>query len=110
MQTRAFDHEVNLRLLLLPFLILFVYGDCQPDARVAPASPRAGAAAGERADRAVERTTSDWLSRLPDGEVKRRFILDCAGCHPLDDAIMTVAGRSRTHEEWVRAVDLMLSF
>ena len=84
-----------MRLLLLPFLVFFAHGDRQPDARVAPAA---------------ERTTSDWLSRLPDGEVKRRFILDCAGCHPLDDAVMTEDGRPRTREEWTRATELMLSF
>jgi virginiamycin B lyase len=56
------------------------------------------------------RTTSDWLSLLPDGETKRRFILDCAGCHPLDDAVMTAGGAPRTREDWTRAVDLMLSF
>jgi virginiamycin B lyase len=56
------------------------------------------------------RTTSDWLSRLPDGKTKRRFILDCAGCHPLDDAVMASAGAPRTREDWSRAVDLMLSF
>jgi virginiamycin B lyase len=56
------------------------------------------------------RTTADWLSRLPDGEVKRKFILDCAGCHPLDDAIMARDGEPRTREDWSRAVDLMLSF
>ena len=98
-----------MRLLLVPFLVLFPHGDCQRDADVAP-TPGGGAAAADHADRAVERTTSDWLSRLPDGEVKRRFILDCAGCHPLDDAVMTIAGRPRTREEWVRSVDLMLSF
>jgi virginiamycin B lyase len=87
MRIASLRHEVILRLLLLPILILFAHGDSTP-----------------------ERTTSDWLSRLPDGEVKRRFILDCAGCHPLDDTVMTVAGRPRTREEWARAVELMLSF
>ncbi len=33
-----------------------------------------------------------WLSMLPDGETKRRFILDCTGCH-----VWT--------EDWVRAAD-----
>jgi virginiamycin B lyase len=56
------------------------------------------------------RTTSDWLALLPDGETKRRFILDCAGCHPLDDSVMTAAGAPRTREDWTRAIDLMLSF
>ena len=56
------------------------------------------------------RTTADWLALLPAGETKRRFILDCAGCHPLDDPIMTAAGAPRTREDWTRAVDLMLSF
>ena len=83
-----------MRLLLFPFLVFLAHGDRPADPRVARDS----------------RTTSDWLSRLPDGEVKRRFILDCAGCHPLDDAVMTVGGRPRTREEWAQSVDLMLSF
>ena len=83
-----------MRLLLFPFLVFLAHGDRPADPRVARDS----------------RTTSDWLSRLPDGEVKRRFILDCAGCHPLDDPVMTVGGRPRTREEWAQSVDLMLSF
>jgi virginiamycin B lyase len=74
-----------------------------------PAVDSADAAASAFASDTV-RTTSDWLALLPDGETKRRFILDCAGCHPLDDAVMTAAGALRTREDWTRAVDLMLSF
>ena len=81
-----------MRLLLLPLLVLSAHVAAR-----GPAPP-------------IERTTSDWLAQLPDGEVKRRFILDCAGCHPLDDAVMTVGGRPRTREEWERAIELMLSF
>lgn len=31
--------------------------------------------------------SSAWLSRLPAGEAKRKFILDCAGCHQFDEKI-----------------------
>ena len=36
--------------------------------------------------------SSAYLSLLPDGETKRRFILDCAGCHPFDGTIVRRAG------------------
>lgn len=110
MRTHTFARRRIVRLLLFPTLALFAYGPCGPEARPDLATSGTGAAAGERRERAVERTTSDWLAQLPDGEVKRRFVLDCAGCHPLDDAVMTIGGRPRTREEWAHAVDLMLSF
>ena len=31
--------------------------------------------------------SSAWLSQLPDGETKRKFILDCTGCHQFDEKI-----------------------
>ncbi len=54
--------------------------------------------------------SSDWLNRLPDGEEKRRFILDCTGCHQFDSVVALPEGRSRTEAEWVEAVERMLGF
>lgn len=51
-----------------------------------------------------------WLSLLPEGEAKRRFILDCTGCHQFDADIIMVDGRVRTREEWAAAVTRMLGF
>lgn len=55
-------------------------------------------------------TSSDWLALLPDGEEKRRFILDCTGCHQLDERIARIQGRPRTEAEWRDAVGRMLGY
>jgi virginiamycin B lyase len=55
--------------------------------------------------------SSAWLGLLPDGEVKRRFVLDCTGCHTLHRGIaFTAAERPRSEEEWRTATERMLSF
>lgn len=54
--------------------------------------------------------SSDWLARLPDGEEKRRFILDCTGCHQFDGRITLPGGRPRTQAEWTAAVQRMLGY
>ena len=54
--------------------------------------------------------SSAWLSRLPDGETKRKFILDCTGCHQFDEKIARIAGRPRTEKEWAEAVTRMLGY
>jgi virginiamycin B lyase len=51
-----------------------------------------------------------WLARLPDGEPKRKFILDCTGCHQLDEKVALVEGRPRTEAEWTEAVTRMLGY
>jgi virginiamycin B lyase len=55
-------------------------------------------------------TSADWLGLLPDGEAKRRFILDCTGCHQFDERMARVNGRLRTEAEWVEAVSRMLGY
>jgi streptogramin lyase len=50
------------------------------------------------------------LRKLPEGETKRRFILDCTGCHQFDTPVVQVAGRPRTRDEWQAAVEKMLAF
>lgn len=54
--------------------------------------------------------SSAWLSQLPDGETKRKFILDCTGCHQFDERIARSAGRPRTEKEWSEAVTRMLGY
>jgi virginiamycin B lyase len=54
--------------------------------------------------------SSAWLSRLPDGEAKRKFILDCTGCHQFDEKIARIGGRPRTEREWAEAVTRMLGY
>ncbi|HEU4681682.1 MAG TPA: hypothetical protein VFS51_08055 [Gemmatimonadales bacterium] len=55
-------------------------------------------------------SSSAWLARLPDGEAKRKFILDCTGCHQFDAKIALAGDRPRTRAEWVEAVTRMLGY
>ena len=91
--------------VVVPLLLLATLSAAATRDRAPHAGPAPRALAAD-----TTRTTADWLALLPDGETKRRFILDCAGCHPLDDAVMHAAGAPRTREDWIRAIDLMLSF
>jgi streptogramin lyase len=54
--------------------------------------------------------SASWLNLLPDGPDKRRFLLDCTGCHQLDERIARFQGRPRTAAEWSEAVRRMLGF
>jgi streptogramin lyase len=54
--------------------------------------------------------SSAWLARLPDGEVKRQFILDCTGCHQFNERITRPGGRPRTEAQWSEAVTRMLGY
>jgi virginiamycin B lyase len=58
----------------------------------------------------ADRPASHFLALLPAGEEKRRFILDCTGCHTFDDRILLPAGSARTHAGWAEAVARMLGF
>jgi streptogramin lyase len=56
------------------------------------------------------RASAWWLSGLPDGEEKRRFILDCTGCHQFNETRVMKDGRRRTSEEWSADVTRMLTY
>lgn len=78
------------------------------------------AQAGSSVDVTLEPTADAWptatsaqlLSRLPDGETKRRFILDCTGCHQFDRQTVASAGGTglKTETEWRARTAQMLSF
>ena len=56
-------------------------------------------------------TAAAWLGLLPEGEEKRRFILDCTGCHVFD--ARTAWGTDtvpRTEAQWRTIIERMLSF
>ncbi len=55
-------------------------------------------------------SASQLLRLLPDGEEKRRFILDCTGCHAFDARIAAPNGRARTAAQWDSATHRMLSY
>ena len=78
----------------------------------AGAAASLGAAEGRQAPRAAADTLSSaaWLSRLPDGEEKRRFILDCTGCHQFDARIAMPNDTARSEAAWHEAVERMLRY
>lgn len=51
---------------------------------------------------------SDYLGLLPDGPQKRRFILDCTGCHQFDASMAFSNGAARSEREWEGIVSQML--
>jgi virginiamycin B lyase len=50
------------------------------------------------------------LRLLPEGEAKRRFILDCTGCHQFDQRTVSSGSRLKSWEEWRQRIQQMLSF
>ena len=54
--------------------------------------------------------SSSWLALLPDGTAKRRFILDCTGCHQFDERMARPGGKPRTEADWAQSVARMLGF
>jgi virginiamycin B lyase len=55
-------------------------------------------------------SSAAWLAALPRGEEKRRFLLDCTGCHQFDARIATPNGAPRTLAQWQEAVERMLRY
>lgn len=48
-----------------------------------------------------------YLALLPDGETKRRFIVDCTGCHVFDARTAFPNGAPRTLDSWVERIGSM---
>ncbi|HYD54289.1 MAG TPA: hypothetical protein VEA99_16760 [Gemmatimonadaceae bacterium] len=89
-------------------LLVVLLAGCAP-------APRASSrlVAGEVAEplrEAPDSSSARWLALLPDGEEKRRFVLDCTGCHQFDARIARTNGRPRTRDEWETAIRRMLGF
>jgi virginiamycin B lyase len=53
--------------------------------------------------------SSTWLSLLPDGEMKRRFIVNCAACHEIAHSRIYKDGAIRDEAKWSEAIALMKS-
>ena len=49
-----------------------------------------------------------FLAALPDGEIKRQFIIDCTGCHTFREGIAYPGGQPRTRESWQDAAGRMI--
>ena len=57
---------------------------------------------------ALLRTSSEWLDLLPEGPAKRWFILDCTGCHQLNETRALRGGKIRTADEWATDATRMI--
>jgi virginiamycin B lyase len=55
-------------------------------------------------------SSAEWLALLPDGAEKRRFVLDCTGCHQFDEQTARANRRARTRDEWQAAVARMMTY
>lgn len=53
-------------------------------------------------------SSSTFLNMIPDTEEKRRFIIDCTGCHVLNQEIAFPGGQVRTIREWDEAMTRMV--
>lgn len=51
-----------------------------------------------------------WLARLAEGTEKRRFILDCTGCHQFNETRVFADGATRDAGRWAGDVARMLGF
>jgi len=54
--------------------------------------------------------SSAWLGLLPEGEAKRKFILDCTGCHQFNESRALQNGAPRPASQWAVDVARMLGF
>ena len=62
-------------------------------------------------DRTFQLPASVFIGLLPEGAEKRRFIVDCMGCHPLNQKVMWDAeGRFLDQADWQASTEKMLSF
>jgi len=57
-----------------------------------------------------EPTSAELLGHLPEGVAKRKFLLDCTGCHQLSARVAYPEGRARTAAEWETIVQRMLRY
>lgn len=54
--------------------------------------------------------SSQYLSLLPEGQTKKRFILDCTGCHQFDSQIVNFDGKTRSKRHWISRTAQMVQF
>ena len=56
------------------------------------------------------RPSAWWLARLPDGVEKRKFILDCTGCHQFNETRVFAGDSLRSRARWEQDVARMLRY
>lgn len=62
---------------------------------------------GPASDPLLHAPTSHWFAHVPDDDMKREFILNCATCHEIGASRLLKAGAPRTRAEWDEAFALM---
>lgn len=55
-------------------------------------------------------SSSQYLGLLPDGAEKRKFVLECTGCHQFDAHLIGVEGRLKSEAEWHARIEQMRTF
>lgn len=51
--------------------------------------------------------SAHWLALLPDGDMKREFILNCTSCHEIGYSRIFKDGRPRDAARWLEAIKMM---
>lgn len=59
---------------------------------------------------AMLHASSWWLGSLPESEAKRKFILDCTGCHQFNETRAFKDGAPRSELQWMSDVGRMLRY
>ena len=52
-------------------------------------------------------SSAGWLDLLPDGDMKREFVLNCGSCHEISYGRVMREGKPRSAAEWRSAIALM---
>lgn len=78
-----------------PFVALLLLGHSTTRARDVAAAPP------------VPPPSRAYLALLPDGPAKRRFIIDCTGCHVFDGSVAFPEGTPRSRESWHERITSM---
>jgi virginiamycin B lyase len=56
---------------------------------------------------ALAATSEQWLALLPDGDMRREFIVNCATCHSIAASRVLVDGKPRDKASWLAAIKMM---
>ena len=59
------------------------------------------------ADPLLNVPSANWLARLPDGLMKRKFIVNCATCHEIAHSRIFKDGKIRDADHWAQAITMM---
>lgn len=51
--------------------------------------------------------SSQWLAQLPDGDMRREFILNCGTCHGIAASRVLIEGKPRDKAQWLTAIAAM---